>query len=152
MGVEQPGKIGKIGYQIAFMGELICMLLVLDLLYHDTDLWDAFFIILGTSIAIIGYSIARRDTYIRLIGWRILLWSPAKKRERFASSLLVIGGVWTTGIIAFGRKSHIIFPTSGFGWMLVIAAVVPLIIGWTLILTEHEAPSPQTHEDSTANT
>ena len=144
MNVGQPSKIGKIGRQIAFMGELICMLLVLDLLYRDADLWDAFFIILGTSTAVIGYSIVRRDAHLRHMGWRVLLWNPAKKRERFANTLLVIGGTWTTSLIAIGRKLHVVFPTSVFDWILVIAAGVPLLLGWVLILTERGNPHPGT--------
>jgi len=148
--VSQPTKVGKIGYQIALMGELICMLMVLDLLYHDTDLWDAFFIILGTSIAIIGYSIARRDTYIKHIGWRILLWKPANRRERIAITLLVMGGVWMVGIIAVSRKSYLEFPSSGYDWIPIIASAVLLLIGWALILTGREDPIQAQEHDSTS--
>jgi hypothetical protein len=148
--VEQPGKIGKIGYMIAFHGLLFWMISGLDLLYQSLDLWDIVFVILGTSM-VIGYIIARKDAFMRQLGWKILFWTSTRKRDRFANLLIALGSTFTALQISIVRKFEA--EPEGYWWVLLSGGIALSVIGWTLILTDQREPPPAlTQDDNSTST
>lgn len=149
MNVGQPGKIGKIGYLMALMGQYFWILPILDLAHHPLDIWHVFFIVFLTLVIVISYIVARKDAYIKRLGWRLAFWHPDKGRAGFAYAFIMYGSLWLMLTITLVRSAGSLFILEGWYAALSIGALVLLLSGWVLILTEREPSVPaQDHDTS----
>jgi hypothetical protein len=155
MKVEQPGKIGKIGYLMALVGPLILILPFADVVSYSAGLLDVFTFILSVLVIGCGYFLAAKDVHMARLGWKLIFKDPLITwRDRSARSFIYFGSFFTILMVATVDKS-LGFPGPSWSlyWIMRIGAIALWIIGWALILTEREAPSPpQAHEDSTTST
>jgi hypothetical protein len=151
---SQPTKIGKIGYLIAYMGQFILILPFVDILSHSAGLLDVFAFISSALVIGLGYFLAARDVHMSRLGWKLVFKDPLVTwRDRFARSFIYFGSLYTILMATFDRSLGSTSLSWSLYWIMRIGAIALWIIGWALILTEREAPSPpQAHEDSTIST
>jgi hypothetical protein len=150
MNVGQPSKIGTIGYLMALMAQLFWILPIIDLANHPLDIWHVFSIVFLTLAIVSGYILARKDAYIKHLGWRLAFWHPDKGRAGFAYAFIMYGSLWLMLTITIVRSSGSLFTLEGWYEALSIGAFILLLSGWVLILTEREDPPPaQEHRDDT---
>lgn len=149
MNVEQPSKIGKIGYLLALMSVFLSLTPILDLFSLKLTLWDVPFLIFGVLLIIVAYILASKDTYMRRLGWGFLMWRPSTIRDRLATLLILVGGLWIVVMLS-ALSSPFTFDPWGNGWLVTIAVGIALLLGWALILTERDDPTPVRERDSTS--
>ena len=147
--VSQPTKIGKIGYLLGLMSVFLPLTPILDLFSLKLTLWDVPFLIFGVLLIIIAYILASKDTYMRKLGWGFLMWRPSTIRDRIATLLILIGGLWIVPMLAGPIFK---FDPWGYGWLVAIAVGIALIIACTLVLTERESPSSVQEHDGNSST
>ena len=151
--VSQPTKIGKIGCFVFFTGQFFWILPIIDLIWRSFDLWDVVFFVVGMLLILVGYLVTRKDMHLRRLGWKLLLWDFPKTRDRFARGLITFGNTVVMILIMMSRIMDYTYGTWQSIWVYPSLAIIALLIGWALILTEREAPSPpQAYEDSTTST
>lgn len=149
MNIGQPSKIGKVGYLLALMGVFLSLTPILHLFSLKLTLWDVPFLILGVLLIIAACILASKDTHMRRLGWGFLMWRPSTIRDRLATLLMLVGGLWIVVMLS-ALSSPLTFDPLGNGWLVTIAAGVALLLGWALILTEREDPTTVREPDSTS--
>jgi membrane-associated protease RseP (regulator of RpoE activity) len=150
MNSEQPSKIGKIGYLIAYMGQFILILPLVDILSHSAGLLDVLAFISSALVIGCGYFLAARDVHMARLGWKLVFKDPLVTwRDRFARGFIYFGSFYTISTATLDRT---LGPTSlswSIYWILRFGAVALWIVGWTIILTEREGPPLQEAKDDT---
>jgi hypothetical protein len=144
MGVEQPSKIGKIGFLVAYTGVFIGLLTIVGVASHSLDIWDVASLIGAILLIIAGSRMIQRDVYMKRRGWKLLLWNFPQIRDRAALGLITGGNFYIIVTILFSRMRGMMYATWPYSWIPTSLAVIGLIIGWGLVLTERE--------DNTTNT
>ena len=149
MNVGQPSKIGKVSYLLALMSVFLSLTPILHLFRLKLTLWDVPFLISGVLLIIAACILANKDLYMSRLGWGFLMWRPSTTRDRLATLLMLVGGLWIVVILS-APGSPVALDSSGNSWLVTIAAGIALLLGWVLILTEREEPTSVRKPDSTS--